>query len=465
MTGDFYKNFTKRKNSTKQPGSTDSHDSKTFTLKEGCSVEHPTFVLQSSELSYNYVSTFGHYYFVDDIKIVRNDLIEVSCSMDVLATFKSAIGNYTAFVERASADYDQWVPDPMCAVLPYQAVDKNTAASGLSSSGCFALSVLNTKGSGVGFTTTYLMNVTNIEYVAQYCNTNWGAAVGPLDIVEWLQATFLKTANSIIDCVWLPVSYSDVSSLPNVSYEAVEIGVDTLSAYGYRLTGPCVKHFSGASITLPTPTHANDFRRYAPYTTYKIYIPGYGMMDINQAEFSTGLFADLDVDMSTGDAICYLTSGTNRIATVHYNLGVSCPVGKVSSDVTGTMVGIIQTRANMVSAAVPGNRYAEVSQLEAVASGINTLATAAAVTPSVSGSKGGRAFTYGGLDYMVVMFEHTSLDPSDYWATSGLMLMQDKTINTIAGYIKCINASVPIAGMNGEKEEVNSFLNSGFYYE
>lgn len=465
MTGDFYKDFKKRRNSTKQPTVSDAKDTKTFTLKEGCSIEHPTFVFSSNELSYNYVHALGHYYFVDDIKIQRDNLIEISCSMDTLATFKSQIGSYSAFVERAASDYDAWLPDPACVMFPYESVDLNTQASGLSSTGCFALSVLNTKGSGVGFTTTYLMDDANIELVAQYCNTNWGAAVGPLDIVEWLQAVFLKTANSIIDCIWLPVSLSDISSMSSVSYEQVEIGVDAIPAYGYRLTGPTVKEFSVIGLSFPSATHPNDFRAYPPYTGHKLYIPGYGLLDINKCDFDLGILLDLDIDMATGDALCYIKSGTDVISTVHYNLGVSCPVGKVASDVTGTTVGIIQTAANIVSSNIPGNRYADVSRLEAAASGVNAMTSALGTTPSVSGSRGGRAFTYQGLDFKLIQFEKRAIIPADYGTTSGFMLMQEKTLSSLSGYIKCVNASVPIPGMGPEKEEVNTFLNSGFYYE
>ena len=375
MTGTFYTDFKKRKNSTKQPtGGT----SKTFTLKEGTSIEKPVFLLNSNTFNYNYVNAFGHYYFVDDVKSVRNNLIEVSCSMDVLATYKSDIGSYQAFVERAASSYDPWLPDQSLAMTPYCDVSENSGSAGLSSVGCFAVSVINTKGSGAGFTTTYIMDTSNVEALANYVNTDWGSAAA--DILGWLQATFLKTANSIISCIWLPVSTGTVAALSNVSYEVVEVGVDAIpSVHGYRLTGTCIAHFTGPSISMPTPQFPNDFRSYPPYTVYKIYIPGYGMLDLNKADFPYGVAPDIDVDISTGDTWCYLETGTTRIATVHYNLGVQCPIGSISNNLTDTVVGIIQSRMNVVSADVPGNRYADVSKLEAAAAGVNAFSAFAGV--------------------------------------------------------------------------------------
>ena len=72
----------------------------TVNLKEGTSIEKPTFLLRGDLFSCNYVQAFNHYYFVDDIKSVRNGLTEIDCSMDVLATFKTEIGSYNALIER-----------------------------------------------------------------------------------------------------------------------------------------------------------------------------------------------------------------------------------------------------------------------------------------------------------------------------------------------------------------------------
>lgn len=467
MTIKVYTGFSKRRNSTKQPtGGTQ----KTVTLKEGTSVEKPTFLLNGSDFTIDYVSAFNNYYWVDDVVAVRNNLTEIKCSMDSLATHKTAIGSYQAMIERCNTTgiYDQWLSDPATIMTGYENIDSNTVASMFDSGhGTFALSVLNTKGSGAGFTTVYLLDYTNIELISQYCNTNWGSAVGPLDIVEWLQATFLKTANSIIDCVWLPISYSTISGLSDVAYENVEIGVDAISGCnGYRMTGPVVM---SSTVTIDMPVHYySDFRTWAPYTTYKLYIPGYGMTDVNGADFSANKIEIVtDVDLATGDTTVYLQDYTTHkvVATHHYNVGVSCPVGKVGSDVTGTIGGILTTASNIATSKIPGNRYADIAKIDAIGAGINALATASAITPSSTGSRGGRSLIKHGLNFICTMFARNTIDPADYAATNGLLTMSKHSISSCSGYVKCINASVPIAGMAAERDEVNSFLNNGFYYE
>ena len=113
MTIKYWTNFSKRKNSTKQPtGGT----SVTCQLKEGTSIEKPVFLLTGDLFTCNYIEAFSHYYFVDDVKSVRNGLTEVSCSMDVLATFKTEIGSYNALIERSASFYDAKYPDPSVCV-------------------------------------------------------------------------------------------------------------------------------------------------------------------------------------------------------------------------------------------------------------------------------------------------------------------------------------------------------------
>lgn len=467
MTIYYWTNFVKRKNSTLQPlialatMVTDVH------LKEGTSIEKPVFQLTGDLFTANYVRAFEHYYFVDDITSVRNNLVEISCSMDVLATFKADIADYTAMIERSDTFYDASYPDPAVSIKNDIVTDMNTASaqSFFSQTGFFVISVLNTLGSSVGFTTSYVIDDTNMKRLAAYVNTDWGSAAN--DILGWLQATFLKTAQSIIDCVWIPINESEVSG-SSISIETVKIGVDAVSGCtGYRLVGPLVLSDS-ATINIPHYYSSGDFRRYAPYSTAKVLIPGFGSVEINPGDFEPSGTVKLGfvVDCCTGDTICMLTNNDDEmIATYNYNIGVSCPVGKVGSNVTGTATGILSTASSIAMSKIPGNRYAAMSEYAAASEGINTLASAFGVTPSVSGSKSGRAFTGLSMRVYCTCIAKKTESLNEMQTVSGRPCMQKHQLSTCSGYVKCIDAAVPIAGMSTEKDEVNTFLNSGFYYE
>ena len=463
MTIAYWTNFTKRKNSTKRPTGTGT--SATVTLKETTSVEHPTFVLASNDFTINYVQAFGHYYFVDDIKSVRNGLIEVSCSMDVLATFKTEIGSYTAFIERSASHVNSLLPDPYVSMLNAETLMSQTTSVGtlFNAGGFYVISVLNDVGSGCGFTTYYATDISNIMDIAQYVNTTWGAAA--TDVVEWLQATFLKTADSIIDCIWVPFSLSLLVNQSATSFENIKIGVDTMpQASGYRFTAPFIAH---KSFTISIPHYYGDFRKGAPYTSGKLFIPGYGMADFNPLDFGQdSMTLAFDADVTTGDIVCYLKDASGKvIATYTYNVAVACPVGKVGSNASGTVSGLFSTVAGIAAAASSSGASAVASGIGATASAANTLATAVAPTVSVKGGKGGRALASNGLDIICTTISKLTTDPSDLATAQGRMSMGRAAISTCSGFVKCSDAAVPIAGMEGEKEAVNNFLNSGFYYE
>ena len=96
--------FSKRENSTLIPTAADLQGgtSVSISLKGGCDILNPTFILNSSDIpagnNYAYVPAFNRYYFITGISAVRNDLVEITGRVDVLGSWKSAIQAASAFV-------------------------------------------------------------------------------------------------------------------------------------------------------------------------------------------------------------------------------------------------------------------------------------------------------------------------------------------------------------------------------
>lgn len=108
----FYSNFSKKDNSTKQPtgGTTFS-----VVFKDAFSIVGGTVKLQVSfDTAQNYTAAkYGNkYYKVTDVVSTTNGIVEVSLSLDVLATYKSNIANYEGLMERAPVkDEVNYLPD------------------------------------------------------------------------------------------------------------------------------------------------------------------------------------------------------------------------------------------------------------------------------------------------------------------------------------------------------------------
>ena len=114
MTIKFYKNLSDKvvvdKNIT-QIGS-----DVTGTLREGCSIIDPIIKFESTvgtnltECNYAYITEFGRYYFINNIKCVGK-LFEVHMHVDVLKTYADGIRSNKAVIARQENKYNLYLQD------------------------------------------------------------------------------------------------------------------------------------------------------------------------------------------------------------------------------------------------------------------------------------------------------------------------------------------------------------------
>ena len=191
------------------------------------------------------------------------------------------------------------------------------------------------------------------------------------------------------------------------------------------------------------------------------------MVDVNPLDFyDNKVTVSYAVDVTTGDAFVRLLDSTaHLVSTYTFNVATNCPVARVSGDFKGTMSGVLSTAggvAKYLGASSGGERIA--GALSATAGAINTVAAAMGPTMSYSGSQGGRAMSLY-VDLQLVSIIKKTSAPLDYIATNGMPLMESRQISSLSGYVQCANASISINGPDMDRDAINSYLNSGFYYE
>ena len=86
------------------------------TFKDEVDLINPTLYINTQDpLVYNYMSLSimnkMRYYFVNNVTIVRRGLIRIECSLDVLMTYKDAILNCDAFVDRNEFTFNRMIVD------------------------------------------------------------------------------------------------------------------------------------------------------------------------------------------------------------------------------------------------------------------------------------------------------------------------------------------------------------------
>ena len=445
MNISVWSSFSKRKNSTKQPS---GGTTVTCTLKEKTSIESPVFILNSPIVDYTYVSAFGNYYFVTDVVNVNANICEVHCVMDTMASHKTEIGNTQAYVLfDTTANSEQVDARLSIKTTATHSISTVNLRSDISEAGTYIITITGTDKVG-----SYVVPRSTIDKLMPDITTVFDQFIQGTTPFEAIRDSIKQLVGSgalsdnIKDVRWLPFSISGDTTVYPLS-----VGMYDLSVGGTRIDSRL--DLKSTSVTIPW--QFSDWRNTEPYTQVYVYIPFVGVVNYpaSQLKGASSLAFDVSLDKITGDlAILVKTNNGSPLGSYGASTGVTIPVG--SSGIGGM---------NIANAIITG--------ASAIASGsVTGLASSAlsAVTP-VSQSVGGISSGAGAeLDKRIIVCticHDTAVSPSSVSSAIGTPTNAVKTINTLSGYIQCNGASVDINGFDTDRVEINSFLNSGFFYE
>lgn len=470
MNVTFYSNFKKKDDSTKQPTGGVTLDCK---MKSDCSLERPTFLIDGIDLSYNYCFFNGRYYFVTDIVLNKNNIYEISCNVDVLPTYKSDIGNYTGYIERASDDYDPYLYDSYIvakrqSIQPSRAV---TSVTFFDSTGSFIFPVMNKNGIEI-FCTQYL--------------EDWGplfmpGTYGLTDFSDWLEAgisTLTDLSEKFGKVIWVPFTPTQLDGTLIGAGNPVSVGtIAIIPAHDmYKLSPTYIKEsLSVYRIQRPT-AYYNDFRDMSgDWIQYTLYIPGVGTIPLDPViagNRNIDIFPDMYFEPQTGDFTVRLNGVENygqsgnehwfQLGTYKGNMSAIIPWGDsqfAAKEISGNLMNGL---TGLVGGIASGN------YVGAVAAGVSGIAGAG--IQAFAGSGGSLLSGGGGLatakrmkDFVFTQIPLSSADIPN--AEAGRPLCKIDQIGNHTGYLKMGAADVDIAGFEGEKAKLNSILKRGFYYE
>ena len=457
MNVNFY-SFSKRKNSTKQP--TGDGTTVSCYLKAPCSIKSPELVIYGDVFNYDYayIPDFGRYYFVNDVVSESKGLTRYILEEDSMASNKTAIGSTVARIAFASTGYDKYIPDPRIGVSSEIHVYTQTISSGLGN-GMNVLTVAN-DNDGIAY---YGMNDANVgKLVTNLMST---------DVGDQVRKMLSDPMQAILNCVWVPYF---PSNLNNVNVRIADKLLD--GSFGQPAvlgdwipSSDKVKTLSTVSLTIPF--QYQDFRDLAPYTQMSLFLPGIGNIDLNPNDFigSSTVNIITSCDITTGDILYRIFNGSMELVqTVSFAGGVPVPLSGTSSNVKGAIAslgGVVGAAAGMTAAIASGGSAAPAAGAMIMSSAAAAL-NASMKSTSFKGSNGSRVdFTDTQFTLTVTVRDTEDPDNANYIAKRGRPVCQTGTISSYSGFIQCDDASVSISGDAWERDQINSYLNSGFYYE
>lgn len=451
----FYSNFTKRPNSSKMP--TGTADELELVLKEDTSIEEPSFVLSGQHFDYNYayVPAWNRYYFVNNITSICDGLYQLDLTEDYLASWKSQIQATSAHVVYSSTGYDKDIIDPRISQYITKQWQTDAQSGGGFGGGCFVLNTLSKDSGYAGFQNSYLLNAGDMQTLANFFLD--------LDVNSWIAQAVYNPMDCIVSCKWYPLDYSTIASAC-CSSGAAYIGSLPIGQNLPIITTPIYTN----SVTFSLTPRYNDFRRLSA-SNYQMFVPYAGVFPIAQDEIikSNGaLQASYYIDLITGSMLIAEIAGGTLCNMFEVGFGVDCPLASVQGGNIGNFVESLVGAVAGVGASLAGGNIA--GAVGSAAAGI-AGATKEAITQRYRsrGTQGSRAYLYQGNYFRLIEDAWDTENPNstNYIAKQGRPVFQTHAISNHSGYVQCEGASVEMAGLESEKERVNSYLNSGFYLE
>lgn len=448
--------LSKRDNSTKRPTGTGSEFS--CVLKSGSGIMHPTLTFDfgitndPSQYNYAYIAAFDRYYFIEEWYFDRA-LWTATLKVDVLATYKSEIGNASLYVLRCAAEHDGNIIDTLYP----------------SKTGCSFASDVKTNPWTTGM--TYVVGVVS-QSATTGCQTHYGLLRASFtQLCTWLLSDVVTTNNgfriedcsielqrSLVDplqfiksCVLLPVAIGDTSGTAGA----------TVTVYGWQsnVTGKVLNENQAITKTFtfsiqkhPDTASRGNYVNSSPFTAITLTIPPFGTFDIDTSVTcnASTLTATIRIDQITGKGTLTVECNGIVLNRIEAQIGIPISMSSVSRDYLGAVSNVGGAIGGMLTGDFIGGISGIGNALQSLQARSNTIGTTGA---------------YGALigDFRL---DHQFFRPvSDDNTHNGRPLCAKRTISTLSGYMIIQDGDVAITGTSAEDAQVRNYLETGFYYE
>lgn len=433
--------FRKRKNSTKIP--TTPGVTKEVALKDHCTTMSPSFFVTGA-VGYGYLKAWNNYYWITNIGFDINGHEYIDCQIDVLASWRTFIQSSIFYVERCS-DVRYYNPDIKDTALSVEdLVEHHSQAT---TNVFFGVSTYVVRMLGRGTTGIQSFVSDGLSFWGDIFNPVFNTP-GYVNLEDLITAYVSDPSKYVLGVYYTPFNNGRM------------IGTETGIYCGWYDTGKRAKALSSNAvykdtITLNKPTGVyTDFRKTDnAFSHYTLFLPGIGTVPLSADIMDSELTLDLACDQHTGDIIYQLKAGGALVSSYNGNCYASLMVGNGDASNGGN---IIKSTGEIIT------DIARHNAIETAKDVIDGLQQAISPTPSFIGSLTGVAGVEM-KDAILSVFQKSSAEfpLQDY----GRPCCKNLQLGLLTGFIKCGKASIDIASDLRIREEINDYLNTGFFME
>ena len=362
----------KKINSTKLPVAAADDITLSVELKDVTNLFTPSLVISADTFmsggqianpmryNYCYLPDFERYYFVRSWSWICGRW-ECALEVDVMASFKTEVGNTTAYVLRSASRVNPNIIDtryPTKAGAAAQPLHERSIVNNIwntnlktatISQGFYVIAVTNNDSNAVGSVSHYALSAAAMaEFMSKmYAAPTW-MNITDANISTDLQKMMINPIQYVTSCMWIPIGFNTnyataITTIP-IGWWSL-----TLTSSVYRINDSTMS--GNASITVPIKKHPQygaykKWVQLSPYTTAALYFPPFGFIPLDTSKMYENDELDLQVlvDFLTGRGELTISSryidsvnpGNSRLGNKFYHataqVGVPMSIAQMSID-------------------------------------------------------------------------------------------------------------------------------------
>ena len=466
-------NLSKKENSTERPSG--SGTSFNCILKSPSGIINPVLefdvgLANIPNYNYCYIPSFNRYYWIEEWTN-KGALWIASLKVDVLATYKNAIGDTNLYVLRSASQYDgnivdayyptkvnfEYVEDSI--VTPFIHDGKQTINV---NDGTIIIGVSSESGR-FGSVTYYALTLSNMRTLTNNLMSNAITLENGFDMDDCslaLQRSLIDPLSFIVSAVWIPTLYTAIDGTVQDSIKIFDWSINCTCKYLYSNVPYRTSLMRFIISKHPQTNTRGNYLNTAPFTINTLRIPPFGLIDIDSSV--TCMYDYLDAviitDLITGMGILEVRCGTYTINRLKAQIGVPLQLSQVTRDYVGATTSTISNIGSAIANAVNGNFGGVVNN---IASGVNDATKSMMPRVSHLGGNGG----FSDLDGWGKFQQQFMVAVDDDVTMCGRPLCKIKKPKDLGGYLVVQDGDIKVSATSLELEQIKQYLESGFYYE
>lgn len=450
----------KKVNSTSQNFAI-QHSGVSCSLKAPCDILAPTLTFQGAfdeRCNYMFVLEWSKYFWITAAVFDKGHW-EITGKCDVMATYKTDIGTTSAYVSRcAGASRAKLFPDSMIMSMGIVQRGEITHAMGFSTTGSYIVTVAGQNGSMFWALDEASYQALYSEvFSAGFCSDLlgvWNDIVnGSGSIFSNLTLTvrneFINPAQYIQSVIWVPFDLTSGQPMGRI-----KAGFTPVST-GHPFSPAQIVYFDSFTMAVPAHPQADaygDWLNTGMGRRASLSIPGIGTVDLDLSGGSTSSTVIVTIGCDCTGTLYARVNQVGISRLLSGNIGVDVGLAMTRTNITGSITNVA-TGAAQLAAGNPLGAAGIVNAATSLIPSIDTIASGGSrALPSVAPN-------------VILSYAYTTVSGTDD-ASIGRPECATRQLGLLSGYILCQNARVQSSNATyAEKNEIDGYLNGGFYYE